>query len=175
MDKPLKMVGETKKGAGLPNQPPKEKPAFASDEVPATSGTKPPATIGAGQKILVVDDNPVVLKAFELKLQANGFTVMTTSTAGSVVSVAEKAAPELIILDINFPPSGGSDWSGYTAMQWLRRFPNLAGIPVILMSGDDSKPHKQKALTAGAVAFFQKPVQFPELLSAILRALGIQE
>jgi CheY-like chemotaxis protein len=175
MEKPLKLVTEAKTGAGLPARSPKEKHPFLEDEVTASSGRKAPATIGGGRRILVVDDNPVVLKAFELKLRANGFEVVTLSNAANVVGIAEKAAAELIILDINFPSNGGLDWSGYTVMQWLRRFPALTGIPVILISGEDTKNHKDKSLAAGAVAFFEKPVTYPELLSAVLRALGIPE
>ncbi|MBE0541411.1 MAG: response regulator [Verrucomicrobia bacterium] len=118
-----------------------------------------------------MDDNPVVLKAFELKLKACGFEVSTTSNAAGVASIAEASGAELIILDINFPPGVALDWSGFTVMQWLRRFPELARIPVILISGDGSENNQQKSLTGGAVAFFQKPVPYPELLATIVRAL----
>jgi len=175
MEKPLKLVSEAKSVAGHTARSPREKHPFLEDVAVSPSGGKSLATIGAGRKIMVVDDNPVVLKAFELKLRANGFEVVTISNAANVVGVAEKAAAELIILDINFPSTGGLDWSGYTIMQWLRRFPALTGIPVILISGEDAKNHKAKSLAEGAVAFFEKPVSYPELLSAALRALGIQE
>ena len=119
----------------------------------------------------MVDDNPVVLKAFEFKLKASGFAVTTISDATNAASVAEKTAAELIVLDINFPSVPSSsvrlDWNGYTIMHWLRRFPKLSGIPVILISGEE-------ALAAGAVAFFEKPVPYADLLAAILPALGIQ-
>ena len=163
-------LAEAKKSAD--QQPPKEQRPFL-EEATATPGSQSPSPVGTGRSILVVDDNPVVLKAFELKLRASGFTVVTIINPAEAASAAEKAAAELIILDINFPSSGSVDWTGYTAMQWLRRFPNLAGIPVILISGEDSKRHKEKSLAAGAVAFFQKPVTYPELLAAMLRALGI--
>ena len=78
---------------------------------------------------------------------------------------------ELIILDLNFPAEGAVQWSGLTVMQWLRRFPELATVPVILVSGSDAAQHKEKALAEGAVAFFQKPVKYQELLSAVLQAL----
>lgn len=74
----------------------------------------------------MVDDNPVVLKAFEFKLKASGFAVTTISDATNAASVAEKTAAELIV-DINFPsvPSSsvGLDWNGYTIMHRLRTFP----------------------------------------------------
>lgn len=170
----LHFVAEAKKVARHPTQPSREKRPFLDHEMPATSAP-PRTTIGTSRRILVVDDNPVVLKAFELKLQADGFTVVTLSKAAGVASAAEKAGAELIILDINFPADGGLDWNGYNIMQWLRRFPELAGIPVILISGEEAKRHKEKALAEGAAAFFQKPVAYPELLASILHTLRIQK
>jgi len=168
----LKLAADAKKLAD--EQPPKEKRPFLEEKLPVRSGGKAPATLGTGRRILVVDDNPVVLKAFELKLRANGFTVATILDAAEIASAAETSDAELVILDINFPTSQGLDWTGYTCMKWLRRFPELAEIPVILISGEDAKQHKEKSLAAGAVAFFQKPVPYPELLAAILRALHIE-
>ena len=166
------MAAEAKKASSLSAR--KEQRPFLEEEAAATPGSQPSTAVGTGRSILVVDDNPVVLKAFELKLRASGFTVATIMNAAEVASSAEKAAAELVILDINLPSSGGVDWTGYTIMQWLRRFPNLAAIPVILISGEDSKQHKERSLAAGAVAFFQKPVAYPELLAAMLRALDIE-
>jgi len=115
-----------------------------------------------------------VLKAFELKLRANGFTVVTSSRASQVARTVESAKSELIILDVNFPSGDGLDWNGFTIMQWLRRFPEMAGIPVILISGDDSEKVRQRAMSEGAAAFFQKPVPYEEMLATIVRSLGIQ-
>lgn len=147
---------------------PKEKEAFLQDGSPES----PPSTlVGANRRILIVDDNPVVLKAFELKLKSDGFVVTTSTNSSTVASCAEQALIELIVLDINFPAGGAMEWSGFTVMQWLRRFPELTSIPVILISGSDASEYKEKALAAGAIAFFQKPVAYKEILAAILTAL----
>lgn len=167
----LKLKGEAKQPAKSAVFKLKEKLPFLPDNATESADPQPPATVGQDRKILVVDDNPVVLKAFELKLKACGFEVSTTSNAAGVASIAEASGAELIILDINFPPGVALDWSGFTVMQWLRRFPELARIPVILISGDGSENNQQKSLTGGAVAFFQKPVPYPELLATIVRAL----
>jgi two-component system KDP operon response regulator KdpE len=148
---------------------PEEKAPFAPEETQAPPPV--PVVVGRNQNILVADDNPVVLRAFELKLKANGFNVTTTSTGASVASTAEMAKAELIILDVNFIEHGAMEWNGFTVMQWLARFPELARIPVILMSGNDSPEYRQKARAAGAVAFFQKPIDYKELLAAITKVL----
>jgi CheY-like chemotaxis protein len=150
--------------------PPLEKQPFLPEESPVVEKQSP-----RNRKILVVDDNPVVLKAFELKLHASGFDVICASDGGAVVSTARRENPDLIILDINFPGSGGSgdpQWSGLTIMQWLERFQEGSEIPIIIVTGEDPAKQKEKYLAAGAVGFFQKPVNYPELLAAILQAIG---
>jgi CheY-like chemotaxis protein len=128
--------------------------------------------VGRNRNILVVDDNPVVLKAFELKLKSDGFGVSTTTNSAAVASTAEQNQAELIILDINFASGGDIEWNGFTVIQWMRRFPELARIPIILISGSEAAQYKEKALAAGAVAFFQKPVVYKEILEVILKTLG---
>ncbi len=153
----------------------KEQPPFVVDALSSALANHAPAAIGPSRRLLIVDDNPVVLKAFALRLRASGFTVTTILDAAAVASAAEESATELIILDVNFPGHENSDWNGYTSVKWLQRFPKLAGIPVILISGEDVKQNQAKALAAGAVAFFQKPVPYPELLATIALALGIKK
>jgi len=148
----------------------KAKETFLPENEPMESSKVLP---GAAQRgILVADDDPVMLKAFEMKLKAEGFAVSTTTNAASVAGIAETAKVEVIILDLHFPTGGTVEWSGFTVMQWLKRFSKLANIPVIVMTGSDSAQHRAQALTAGAVAFFHKPVKYSELLAAILQALG---
>ena len=171
----LKLKSDAKKGARPPEASAAEQPPFLADPAPPVSEkTPPPEPVGQNRSILVVDDNQVVLKAFELRLKASGFTVTTTSCAETVASSAENARAELIILDINFPSISGPDWSGFTVMQWLRRFPELGNIPVILISGEAGSRHREKALAEGAVAFFQKPVDYNELLAMIVHALKLK-
>lgn len=135
------------------------------------SPADPLAPVGQNRHVLVVDDNAVVLKAFETKLKAVGFEVATTSNGSTVLSTAEATGAQIIILDIRFDAGTGVQWNGFTIMQWLRRFPEMARVPVILISGNATPDMREKALAAGAVAFFQKPVDFSELLSVIIRSL----
>jgi len=168
----LQLVKGRGHGAYRKKSPATEKPAFLPENEPAPEGIPKAPLGGTPRGILVVDDNPVVLKAFEMKLKAEGFAVSTTTNASNVARMAATAKAEVIILDINFPAEGHMEWSGFTVIQWLKRFPELADIPVIMITGSDSAQHRKEALAAGAVAFFQKPVEYSELLAAILQALG---
>jgi two-component system, cell cycle response regulator DivK len=144
--------------------------------VAASSAQKPTSPVlGLDRKILVVDDNPVVLKTFELKLKALGFKVITASDGASAVSLARQEKPDLIVLDINFPPdvgSSGLQWDGFNIMQWMQRFQEAANIPVIIITSGEPEKFKERALASGAVAFFQKPINNEEFLMAVRRILG---
>jgi CheY-like chemotaxis protein len=149
-------------------------PFAAAPAAPAANDDSAPA-IGENRKILVVDDNPVVLKAFELKLKALGFQVLTASEGAGAVSTARNERPDLVVLDINFPPdvgSSGLQWDGFNIMQWMHRFQEAAEIPVIIITGGDPAKFKDRALAAGAAAFFQKPINNEEFLMAVRRILG---
>lgn len=169
---PLQLSGKEKKGS----VPVKEKLPFVIDEKNEAAGIEPaPSLVGRNRKILVVDDNPVVLKAFELKLKASGFAVTTATDGAGAVSQVGKNRPEVIILDINFPPGSGASglqWNGLTIMQWMRRFQEAANIPVIIITGAEPAEYKAKFLAAGAIGFFQKPVDYAEFLPTLLQTLG---
>lgn len=167
MSRFLQLLPKEKKAALTAARAAKEKDAFQNDPTDAHQDSA-----GRDRRILIVDDNQTVLKAFETKLKADGFIVTTSTNSATVASTVEQSQAELIVLDINFPATGGMQWSGFTVMQWLRRFPELARIPIILISGEGSSVHKENALAAGAVAFFEKPVVYKELRSAIITALG---
>lgn len=130
---------------------------------------------GLNHKIMIVDDNPVVLKAFELKLKAYGFAVLTAVEGSAAVSLARHEHPDLIVLDLHFAPevgSSGLQWSGFTIMQWMQRFNEAANIPVIIITSDDASKFREKAISAGAVACFQKPIEHEEFMIAVRRTLA---
>src|SRR6266404_690420 len=123
------------------------------------------------KKILIVDDSPVILKAFSNKLRASGFEPLTAQDGGTAVNLARQQKPDLIILDINFPPDvahgGGVAWDGFLIINWLRRMDEARHTPVIVITGEAGANYKERALAAGAVEFFQKPVDPEQLVAAI--------
>ena len=185
----MKIFGKWRKeepAAELPAFPPEDpaKAAFGQPVPPIVTKTpevRPPADMpafGKDRAILVVDDNNVVLKAFELKLKALGFKVITASDGSSAVSTARQEHPDLIVLDINFPPEVGGtglQWDGFNIMEWMRRFREVAEIPVIIITSGDPAKYRARAMAAGAAAFFQKPINHEEFLVAVRRILGQQK
>jgi len=130
----------------------------------------------ASKKILIVDDSPVILKAFSNMLRTCGYEVITARDGGTAVNLARQERPDLMILDINFPPDvghgGGVAWDGFLIIGWLSRMDEAKNIPIIVITGDEPSKYKERALAAGAVDFFHKPVDPGELVSAIRKALG---
>ncbi len=126
-------------------------------------------------KILIVDDSPIILKTLSMKLTANGYEVITAEDGSSAVSLVRNERPDLVLLDISFPPDvghgGGIPWDGFLILEWLRRMDEAKGIPFIIITGGDPAQYKHRALAAGAVSFFHKPLNNDELLETIRQVL----
>ena len=131
------------------------------------------SAVGTPKKILVVDDNEIVIKTISLKLQGAGYQVLTAMDGSAAVSIARKDSPDLILLDLSFPPAvEGVPWDGFRIMEWFHRLDNVKKIPVIVITGTDDPTAKQRATNTGAVAFFQKPLEHDYLLKVIRATLG---
>ena len=124
------------------------------------------------QKILIVDDDPVIVKAMSLKLVPAGYEVVSAGEGSEAISAARKEKPDLILLDLNFPADVGQSWDGFKIIAWLQRVDDAKGTPVIVISGGDAAKYKARAIQAGAVAYLQKPVNNGELLALIGQTLA---
>lgn len=121
-------------------------------------------------KVLIVDDDADIRRGLNVRLRANGYEVLFAADAISALSVAVKERPDLVILDIGLPAG-----DGYVVMERLQKHPALACVPVIVLSARDAQENKQRALEAGAYAFFQKPADNNQLLRTIRAALDPAE
>jgi DNA-binding response OmpR family regulator len=118
-------------------------------------------------KILLVDDDPALLLAMELRLKANHFDVFLASDAVTSISEARKHEPDLIILDVVLPAG-----DGFVVIERLRAVSALATTPIIVISGRDIRGNQERAIKAGVLAFFQKPINNAEVLAVIRQVLG---
>ena len=132
-------------------------------------------TPAAQKKILVIDDNEIILKTTSMKLQSAGYLVFTALDGSEGVSMVRREQPDLVLLDITFPADvSGVSWDGFRIMEWLHRVDETKKIPIIVISGVVEEKNKQRATSSGAVAFFPKPVNFDELLKVIRATLGVE-
>jgi two-component system, cell cycle response regulator len=113
-------------------------------------------------KILIIDDDPFVCLGMKLRLEANYYHPCFAHDAESALSAALIEMPDLIILDIGLPHR-----DGYFVMQSLNALPELAHIPVIILTARDGFTHERRCRDAGAERFFEKPVSNRCLLTAI--------
>ena len=118
--------------------------------------------------ILVVDDDPDVLRTLGRILQRAGYTRVTTSgDSTSVVALAEETQPDLLLLDYHLPGRTGA-----TLMEELRAAAGpKAYLPVLIISGDAASNVRQRALAAGATDFVNKPFEINEVLLRIQNLL----
>jgi two-component system cell cycle response regulator len=130
------------------------------------------------KRILVVDDSAVIVKSLSAKLQKAGYDVLPAMDGSEAVSAARKEKPDLILLDISFPPDvahgGGVPWDGFLIIDWLHRIDEAKTIPIIVISGGDPAKYEERSYKAGAVAYFRKPVDNEQLLATIQKTLNGQ-
>jgi CheY-like chemotaxis protein len=119
-------------------------------------------------KILVVDDNPTIRQGLSVRLRASGYEVLFAEDAISATAAVIMEKPDLVLLDLGLPAG-----DGFVVMERLQRNDRLSNIPVIVLTGRELAGNRDRALNAGAAAFFQKPVADGDLLFAIQKALDI--
>ena len=128
------------------------------------------------KKILVVDDDPVFVKAASMRLQREGFEVTTAEDGASTLRALRDGKPDLILLDILFPPDvphgGVVSWDGFDIMSWLRRMGGVTRAPVILVTATSSPEFTERARKMGAAGPVEKTGDLSELISLINQLLA---
>jgi two-component system KDP operon response regulator KdpE len=117
----------------------------------------------SGARVLVVDDEPQILRALQMKLRGAGYTVETAATAKEALMKAGMRPPEAIVLDLLLPDGRGTD-----VCRELRRW-NTA--PILVLSAVGEEKEKIEALDAGADDYVTKPFSGDELLARLRAAL----
>jgi two-component system KDP operon response regulator KdpE len=110
-------------------------------------------------RVLLVEDDPQLLRAMRITLRAHGHDVVTAETGRKGISEAAGAHPDLVVLDLGLP-----DMDGVEVIQALRGW---TGVPIIVLSGCTSRGDKVAALDAGADDYVTKPFGVEELLARI--------
>lgn len=118
-------------------------------------------------KILIVDDDPDLRAALRLRLRVNSYQTVNAVDGYSAITQVHKEKPDLIILDLGLPAG-----DGFVVLDRLHRNPELAAIPVIVLTARDPESTERKALQMGACAFFQKPADNGALLGVIRARLA---
>jgi two-component system, OmpR family, KDP operon response regulator KdpE len=113
--------------------------------------------------VLVVDDEPQILRALRVNLAARSYHVLTASTGRQALDAAARHHPDVIVLDLGLP-----DMDGVEVVRGLRGWTT---VPILILSGRSQSVSKVQALDAGADDYVTKPFSVDELL-ARLRAVS---
>jgi two-component system KDP operon response regulator KdpE len=117
--------------------------------------------------VLVVDDEPQILRVIRASLPLRGYEVITASSGEEALNQIGKQAPDLVILDLVMPEMSGLDV--------CRRVREFSTVPIIVLSAKGSESDKVAALDLGADDYVTKPFGMDELLArirAVLRRLS---
>jgi sigma-B regulation protein RsbU (phosphoserine phosphatase) len=120
------------------------------------------------ESILLVDDNPTNLQVLFQTLEGVGCKLLIAKNGQMALSIAGKARPDLILLDIMMP-----DIDGYEVCRQLKTNPATSGIPVIFLSALGDTEDKVKGLQLGAVDYITKPFQPDEVIARVNTHLTI--
>jgi two-component system KDP operon response regulator KdpE len=115
-------------------------------------------------RVLVVDDEPQIVRALQINLKARGYEVHLAGSGTAALKVAAQHPPELVILDLGLP-----DFDGVEVIRGLRGWTEA---PILVLSGRTDQTDKVEALDAGADDYVTKPFGIDELLArmrAVLR------
>ena len=118
-------------------------------------------------KVLVIDDEPHLVKLVRSNLEAQHFKVLSAMDGPTGVAMAEKEAPDLIILDIMLP--------GLDGMDVLQKIREYSAVPVIILTAKDQEVDVVKALHLGADDYIRKPFGVHELLARVEAVLRRSE
>lgn len=113
-------------------------------------------------KILIVDDQTVMLRLLSTPLEREGYTVVTAMTGVEALQKIQSESPDLVILDIMLP-----DTSGIDVCRRVRQVLNLVDLPIILLSGQTELESKIQGLEAGADDYVTKPVDPKEMVARV--------
>jgi two-component system, OmpR family, KDP operon response regulator KdpE len=126
--------------------------------IPPTRHQASPAS-----RVLVVEDEPALLRALRINLRARGYDVAVASAGRQALAEARQRPPDVVVLDLGLP-----DLDGTEVIRDLRAW---SGVPVIVLSGRAGSADKIGALDAGADDYVTKPFDMEELLARLRAAL----
>ena len=119
------------------------------------------------QKILIVDDEPHMLRVTELSLRKTGCEILTARNGREGVALAAQERPSLIVMDVVMP-----EMDGFEALRQLKASPETACIPVIMLTSRGQNVVREEAQATGAALYVTKPFSPSGLASEALRLMA---
>ena len=118
-------------------------------------------------RILVIDDEPEITDIVETYFEGLGYSVETANGGTAGVEAARKFKPNLVLLDIMMP-----DTSGYEVCSELKKMKELVGVPVVFLTGRDTREDSGRSFESGGDMFVKKPFSCERLAELVKIALA---
>ena len=119
-----------------------------------------------GERILIVDDNPVNLKLVRVVLAVEGYDVRTATDAGEALAVLETFNPRLILMDLQLPGMDGLELTKRLKAEAAMKDTLIVAVTAYAMKGDE-----EKALAVGCDGYLTKPIDTRTLPAVVARYL----
>ena len=123
-----------------------------------------------GQRILVIEDNPLNLELVRALLEAHGYEVIDSGSAEEGIERARTEKPQLIFMDLGLP---GTD--GFAATQLLKADAATRHIPVVALTAHAMKGDDERARRAGCDGYLTKPIDTRSFPAVVARFLGRED
>ncbi len=120
-------------------------------------------------RILVVDDEPQNIRLLQIRLQADGYTVLAANSGQEALKLVQVEPPDLILLDIMMP-----GMNGFEVCQQIRAEETTQFIPVVMVTALSEKEDRIRAIEAGADDFISKPFDSHEVLARVRSLVRIK-
>lgn len=117
-------------------------------------------------RVLIIEDEPHIVLSLEFLLQREGYEIATAAEGEEGLALARSFKPDVVLLDIMMPGR-----SGYEVCRAIKADPELASIPVIMLTAKAQEVERVKGLELGAAAYLAKPFGNAEVLEAVRAAL----
>jgi len=118
------------------------------------------------KKILVIDDEPELVKVITIRFKASGYEVIPASDGQEGVDKAQEFSPDMILLDIIMPKI-----DGYEVCKTLKTNPKTKNTPIVIFTASGQRDLEKRCMAVGADAVIKKPFETTELLELVNKFL----
>jgi len=118
-------------------------------------------------RVLIVDDEPVLLRLLEVNFRLAGFEVRTALRGEAAVAEAAAEAPDVVLLDLGLP-----DMDGEEVLRKLRQLPGMREVPIVVVSGTDRDATPGRGYASGVFAHLTKPADPAHVVETARRAIA---
>ncbi len=120
-----------------------------------------------GARVLMVDDDPVILRLLEVNFRLEGFVVDSATRGDEALALAQASPPAAVLLDMMMPGMDGAE-----VCRRLRALPGLGDVPVIFLSARVRDEDEPEEADLGPVSHVAKPFDAQELVGLVRRTIG---